>query len=93
MSNAKGEAYAFNCGVIKLNERDLEAWRRAYEHINLEGELYALADWAADQKNWFNAVASSLAKKNRTAQADKDRIRIQAETAARLQVKRPASRI
>jgi hypothetical protein len=53
--------YAFEEGVIKLNQRDLDRWRKIFHNIpNLEAELYVLAPWAAHQDNWFYAVSGAL---------------------------------
>jgi uncharacterized protein YdaU (DUF1376 family) len=57
--------YAFESGVIRLNARDFERWKSAYPDLSLEAELEGLAGWASEQKNWFNAVAGALTKKQR----------------------------
>lgn len=62
--------YAFEAGIIKLTEIDLARWVKAFDAINVPGELLGLAAWAAKQKNWFNAVAGALAKKDRQRRAE-----------------------
>jgi len=62
------DLYAFQGQTIRLTSRHLEQWRQAFPHITLESELLALDEWAGDQGgSWFHAVASALAKKERTA--------------------------
>jgi DNA-binding Lrp family transcriptional regulator len=56
--------YAFESGVIRLNEKDLRQWTRAFTYLVVEAELLALTDWAGKQASWFNAVAGALNKKN-----------------------------
>lgn len=57
--------YAFEEGVIRLNERDFNRWKSAYPYVGLQAELISLAPWAAKQgKNWFFAVSGALRKKN-----------------------------
>ena len=75
--------YAFERGVIRLNSKDLEQWRKNYPLLHLEAELCQLSEWATrDQaKNWFHAVSSALAKRNREQAAALERAR--AEGAAR----------
>jgi hypothetical protein len=59
--------YAFTAGVIRLNGKDLDKWRRAYPNVSVEAEMLALAPWAAKQKNWYTAVSAALAKREREA--------------------------
>jgi uncharacterized protein YdaU (DUF1376 family) len=59
--------YAFEAGVIKIAQQQLDAWQRAFPSISVEAELWSLADWAARQSDWFFAVSGALAKKNRAA--------------------------
>lgn len=66
-SKPNGHAYAFECGVVKLNERDLGQWRHAFPHVNVEAELTGSASWLSEQKSWFNAAAGLLAKRERAA--------------------------
>lgn len=65
-STTSDDRYAFRANTIRLTGRDLEKWRTAFPHLSLEGELWALDEWAGQQKNWFVAVSSALAKKERT---------------------------
>lgn len=74
-SALNGDApYAYAGKVVKLNRRDLQAWKEAYEHLSLMAELIARDAWLAEQsasvqKTWFQSTASYLAKKNREARA------------------------
>lgn len=67
---ASDNRYAFCGQTIRLTAKDLETWRRSFPHISLEAELWALDQWAGEQKasgkNWFSAVSNALAKKERT---------------------------
>lgn len=58
-------SYAFEAGVIRLNQKDFDQWKLAYRNLNLEAELLALAPWAAEQRSWFNAVKGALTKRSR----------------------------
>lgn len=62
-----GKAYAFEAGVIRLNERDFLQWKQSYSFLDLGAELLALQEWAGTQRSWFNAVKGALAKRNREA--------------------------
>lgn len=67
---AVGGKYAFAAETIRLTDRDLKAWEKAFPHVSVEAELWAMDPWAGEQKaagkNWFNAVSNALAKKERT---------------------------
>jgi uncharacterized protein YdaU (DUF1376 family) len=56
--------YAFSHGCIHLTEKDLLSWVRAYPHISVEGELFAMEGWLASRagKGWFFAAKNRLAK-------------------------------
>jgi hypothetical protein len=58
-------AYAFESGVIRLTAKDLQKWKAAFGHLNLEAELLSLTEWADQQSKWFFAVSGALAKRNR----------------------------
>lgn len=69
--------YAYENGIIRLNEKDLKRWQEAFTELNLRAELEALTHWAADQgKNWFHAVAGALAKKNREAKIQREAVKV-----------------
>ena len=58
--------FAFEAKNIRLLRRDLEKWRTSFPHLSLEAELCSLDQWAGSKgKDWFNAVAGALAKKER----------------------------
>jgi uncharacterized protein YdaU (DUF1376 family) len=64
--------YAFESGVIRLNQKNLDLWKKSFSHLDVPAELVAMTNWANSLPGgkWFNAVANALAKKNR-AQHDK----------------------
>jgi uncharacterized protein YdaU (DUF1376 family) len=60
--------YAFEAKNIRLIPRHLEAWKRANPHIQVESALWSLDEWAGTKgKDWFNAVAGALAKREQEA--------------------------
>jgi uncharacterized protein YdaU (DUF1376 family) len=60
--------FAFEAQAIRLTSAHLEQWRKAFPHISLEAELWALDEWAVGKGNrWFTAVSGALAKKERAA--------------------------
>lgn len=65
-------AYAFESGVIRLNSKDFEQWKQAFQHLDVPAELLAATQWASEQRSWFNAVKGLLAKKNREVKAAKE---------------------
>jgi uncharacterized protein YdaU (DUF1376 family) len=69
--------YAFESGVIRLNQRDFEQWKEAFQHLDVPAELLAATQWASEQRSWFNALKGLLAKKNRDVKAEKDRLKEQ----------------
>lgn len=61
------DKYAFEGRHIRLTPKDYANWKKSYPYISLDAELWSLDDWAGEQgSRWFHAVASALAKKNRT---------------------------
>lgn len=69
------KAYAFEDGIIRLNQRDFDAWQKAYSQLDLAAELLSLSKWAESEgKNWFHAVKGALAKRNREVKSAKDRL-------------------
>lgn len=75
---ASAEAYAFERGAIKLNQKDFNQWKRAFPNLALEAELHSLAPWAAKQTSWFDAVSGALAKKQRQALLEIERVKAEA---------------
>lgn len=65
--------YAFESGVIRLNKKDFDQWTKAFVHLNLPAKLLALTEWAGQQRSWFNAVASALAKADAAAKLELER--------------------
>ncbi|WP_298962439.1 DUF1376 domain-containing protein [uncultured Methylobacterium sp.] len=83
----RGQPYGFSDGAIKLNQRDFDAFVRAFPHIDVEAELIGLSGWATrlkgEGKDWFDAIKASLSKKNREAGDKRLRIKAEAEAAAK----------
>ena len=72
-ASAVTTTYAFESGVIRLNQRDFEQWTKAFSHLDLAAELLSLSKWAESEgKNWFHAVKGALAKRNREVKANKE---------------------
>lgn len=59
------KVYAFQCGKVRLLEKDFERWKAIYPNLDLAAELQGMADWASRQENWFVAASGLLAKRNR----------------------------
>ncbi|WP_042776612.1 DUF1376 domain-containing protein [Sinorhizobium fredii] len=60
--------YAFEAKTIRLLPKDLANWKKAFPHISVEAELWALDEWAGGKgSRWFTAVSGALAKKERDA--------------------------
>ena len=63
--------YRFEGNIIKLTPNDFEKWRKEFNRLNLEDELYGLDSWAVktfeekDKKNWFWVIHGLLVKKQR----------------------------
>lgn len=65
--------YAFESGVIRLNQADFDKWTQAFVNLNLRAELLSLTEWAAQQPKWFFAVSAALAKRDREVKANQVR--------------------
>ncbi|MFL5134734.1 MAG: DUF1376 domain-containing protein [Microvirga sp.] len=84
-SSGSGEPYAFEAGVICLNAKNLEAWRKDYPNLSLEAELRSLSEWAGrpeNAKGWFHAVQGGLAKRNRESALAVERVKAEATARA-----------
>lgn len=82
ISGAKRGPYAFEDGVIRLNARDLDRWRKDFPNLSLEAELHRLAGWPElKPNNWFHAVATALANLNREVLLKIERIKLEAKAA------------
>jgi uncharacterized protein YdaU (DUF1376 family) len=84
--------YAFEAGIIRLTQSDLERWIRIYSFLNVEAELLALAQWAKREHerpggNWFNAVSGALTKKNREISLQMNTVKAKAEADAKIDAK------
>lgn len=73
-ADAGSSKYAFQDGIIRLNQRDFDSWTRAFSYLDLSAELMSLSKWAESEgKNWFHAVKGALAKRNREVKAAKEK--------------------
>lgn len=68
--------YAFESGIIKLNDKTLSSWSDAFSYLDLKAELIALSEWAEEQPNWFHAVKGALGKRNREQKTKIEQSRI-----------------
>lgn len=62
--------YSFEGNVIKLRDKDFNAWKKSYPNINLVAELDKIDDWLhahGIEKNWFFRVSNMLKRKNEEA--------------------------
>lgn len=67
--------YVFEDGVIRLNARDFETWRKAFSNLDLAAELLSLSKWAESEGGkWFHAVKGALAKRNREVKATRENL-------------------
>lgn len=73
-ARAGSSKYAFEDGIIRLNQRDFDAWSKAFSNIDLPAELLSLSKWASEQdQQWFHALKGALAKRNRDVKASKEK--------------------
>lgn len=85
----EGSNYAFECGFIKLNQKNFDLWQQSFSELDLRAELTALAGWdKLTPKGWFVIVANALAKKNREAIDRKAAIKIGIENGMKPPTKR-----
>ena len=71
--------------MIRLNAKNLEAWRKDYPNLSLEAELRSLSEWAGrpeNAKGWFHAVQGGLAKRNRESALAVERVKAEATARA-----------
>jgi uncharacterized protein YdaU (DUF1376 family) len=69
-ADAVSSKYAFESGIIRLNQRDFDRWKASFSYLDLAAELVAITPWAEQQgPNWFHAVPNALVKRNREAKA------------------------
>jgi uncharacterized protein YdaU (DUF1376 family) len=66
-----GKVYAFESGVIRLNQHDFDLWKASFTNLDVGAELLAMTEWAGQQRSWFNAVKGALNKKNQQAKERK----------------------
>ena len=78
--------YVFEGTTIKLTARDYNEWEKSFTYLDLRAELQGLDGWATREglgKNWYHPVRGALAKSNREAKAEIERIRAEAEAATK----------
>jgi hypothetical protein len=84
--------YAFEYGVIKLNEADWAKWKEAYPTLNLAGELHSMAAWAGrlkdEGKNWFQILPNKLIQLEREARREVMAVKARAEAEAKAGLKK-----
>lgn len=83
-AEAPPSSVAFEAGIIRLTQKDLDAWKRAYSDINVEAELHSMSAWAGKQESWFDACRGLLGKKNSAAHRDRLAIQARAEADAKV---------
>lgn len=75
-AKADARRYSWAGDVIRLNERDLGQWRKAFRAIDLEANLTDIDAWLAnkasaeDRKNWFHIVPAILRKRHEKTRAE-----------------------
>ncbi|WP_407529412.1 YdaU family protein [Methylobacterium oryzisoli] len=91
----KPSKYEFEASVIRLLPHHFRLWQDANPHLSLKSELLGLDQTAAkikaDGGNWFLAVPAILAKRNRDAALDRERIRAEAEARANAPRPKPSA--
>lgn len=63
----RASSYAFEGKIVRLNEADLDQWRKTFCQIRaLEAELFSVDAWLVEHKHegpWFHKVSGMLARK------------------------------
>lgn len=61
--------YAFESGVVRLTEKNLNQWKASCSYLDVPAELLGMSKWLADEHpdNWFHVASATLAKRNRAA--------------------------
>jgi uncharacterized protein YdaU (DUF1376 family) len=73
-ADAVSSKYAFESGIIRLNQRDFDRWKASFSYLDLAAELVAMTPWAEQLgPSWFHAVPNALVKRNRDAKAAKEK--------------------
>lgn len=73
-ADAPNKQYAFEGKIIKLKQKDFDAWKLAYPDLNLRGELLQRDIWLqeqpeAEQKKWFISTSQFFIKQNERRKA------------------------
>ncbi len=65
-ASAVTTTYAFESGIIRLTQKNLDQWIAAFSELDVPAELIGLTPWADQQgSRWFPAVSGALTKRNR----------------------------
>lgn len=87
-AGAPNKQYAFEGKIIKLKQKDFDAWKLAYPDLNLRGELLQRDIWLqeqpeAEQKRWFISTSQFFIKQNERRKAQNTGIAEQYNTNAK----------
>lgn len=68
-ADAPNKQYAFEGKIIKLKQKDFDAWKLAYPDLNLRAELLQRDAWLEEQppeeqKKWFLSTSQFFIKQN-----------------------------
>lgn len=80
--------YAFEGKIIKLKQKDFDAWKLAYPDLNLRAELLQRDAWLQaqppeEQKKWYITTSQYFIKRNEIRKAQNEGIAEQYGTAAK----------
>jgi hypothetical protein len=73
-ADAPNKQYAFEGKIIKLKQKDFDAWKLAYPDLNLRAELLQRDIWLQaqppeEQKKWFLSTSQFFIKQNERRKA------------------------
>lgn len=73
-ADAPNKRYAFEGKIIKLKQKDFDAWKLAYPDLNLRAELLQRDIWLQaqppeEQKKWFLSTSQFFIKQNERRKA------------------------
>lgn len=79
-SAEKAKEYAFEGEVIKLKQKDFDAWKQAYPDLNLYAECLVRDNWLKEKpeeerKRWFMSTAAYFAKQNERRKIQNEQLR------------------
>lgn len=87
-ADAPNKQYAFEGKIIKLKQKDFDAWKLAYPDLNLRAELLQRDAWLQaqppeEQKKWYITTSQYFIKRNEIRKAQNEGIAEQYGTAAK----------